>query len=292
MDELTSFSRGNLLFFSIYALGLMLLGLISLLIFLKNWRELFSPLGVTSAPPSVSIWNIRWIDFGLFLWLTFATVYLFQAGFNFFAGLFGNEATLNNTGQLAMAALAMEIGVIVAFIVFQQIQSGIAASDLNLKKCSLRRAIRFSLFLFLASFPIIWLVGILWLGVLTLMEYLGWDLPHDRQEMVMIFSQATHPWELVILFILAVVFAPFAEELLFRAAIYRFCKGRMPIFLAMLISAFLFSLLHLNLMSFPSLVVLGLILCLCYEIGGNLIVPVLFHATFNLNSIILILIQP
>ena len=88
--------------------------------------------------------------------------------------------------------------------------------------------------------------------------------------------------------LLAIVGAPIVEELVFRGSLYRFLKFRMSKTSAVLISAGVFASIHSNLTGFFPLLILGIFLCLSYEISGNLKVPILMHAIFNLNSVFLI----
>jgi hypothetical protein len=62
-----------------------------------------------------------------------------------------------------------------------------------------------------------------------------------------------------------------------------------PRWAALLVPALLFGALHGNLASFPQLVALGVLFSLAYERTGNIAVPMLAHALFNLNTIALIL---
>ncbi len=62
-----------------------------------------------------------------------------------------------------------------------------------------------------------------------------------------------------------------------------------PRWVAVLLPALIFAALHANLASFPQLVVLGVLFSLAYERTGNIAVPMLAHALFNLNTILLLL---
>jgi hypothetical protein len=63
----------------------------------------------------------------------------------------------------------------------------------------------------------------------------------------------------------------------------------LPRWAILLIPALLFAALHANLASFPQLCVLGIGFSLAYERSGNIAVPMLAHALFNLNTIALLL---
>jgi membrane protease YdiL (CAAX protease family) len=86
----------------------------------------------------------------------------------------------------------------------------------------------------------------------------------------------------VALAIVAVVLAPIAEEVLFRGILYPAIKrGGFPR-LALWGTAFLFALIHLNLITFVPLMLFALALTLLYERTGNLLAPLTAHAVFNI----------
>jgi membrane protease YdiL (CAAX protease family) len=63
----------------------------------------------------------------------------------------------------------------------------------------------------------------------------------------------------------------------------------MPRWLALLLPSVLFAGLHANLASFVPLALLGVVFSLAYERTGRIAVPIIAHALFNLNTIVLIL---
>lgn len=62
-----------------------------------------------------------------------------------------------------------------------------------------------------------------------------------------------------------------------------------PRWIALILPAAVFAALHVNLASFFPLLVLGVLFSLAYERTGRLIVPIVAHALFNLNTILLVL---
>jgi membrane protease YdiL (CAAX protease family) len=114
-------------------------------------------------------------------------------------------------------------------------------------------------------------------------------LPTERQELVDMFLQSRSPALLGFLIALALVVAPIAEELVFRVGIFRFLRTRTPRWVALGVSAGLFALLHGNWMGALPLFLLGLVFAISYERTGRMAVPMLAHALFNLNSLLLVL---
>jgi hypothetical protein len=100
---------------------------------------------------------------------------------------------------------------------------------------------------------------------------------------------ANAPSLLALIAVLAVVLAPVAEELVFRAGLFRYLRTRVPRAVALAAPALLFAALHANLVAFAPLAVFGVLLALAYEQSGRLIVPVIAHALFNLHTLALVL---
>ncbi len=88
---------------------------------------------------------------------------------------------------------------------------------------------------------------------------------------------------LIGLAILAVVVAPIAEELFFRAFVFRGLAGRWGFWWAGGVSSLLFMAAHLEPLSFPPLFVLGLLLAWLYHRTRALWAPMLVH--FGNNAI-------
>lgn len=85
------------------------------------------------------------------------------------------------------------------------------------------------------------------------------------------------------------VAAPLFEEYLFRGFLLTSLKPLMPIAGAILLSAFGFALVHLNLGDLIPLTTLGVVLGFVYHKSGNLLAPILIHCLWNSGSLISIL---
>ena len=83
----------------------------------------------------------------------------------------------------------------------------------------------------------------------------------------------------------AVVTAPFLEELLFRGLLFTALVQRMPVWLAALVSACLFSAFHLDPYAFLFRVAVGVGLAYIYYNTRNLWVSVAAHSTINLIAL-------
>ena len=92
---------------------------------------------------------------------------------------------------------------------------------------------------------------------------------------------------LVLAWLGAVVIAPVAEEVFFRGFLQTFLAGWLRSrWLAILLAAFAFTLVHAQMHALPALLLFGVILGYAYERTGSLVVPILVHALFNLKTLI------
>jgi membrane protease YdiL (CAAX protease family) len=110
-----------------------------------------------------------------------------------------------------------------------------------------------------------------------------------EQDLVVLFREvarnADHASVLKI-FVAGVFLAPLGEEFLFRGYFYGVIKRYAGGIGSALFTSALFAAIHMNPASIPPLFVLALCLTLAYEASGNLIVPLVMHAGFNLSQML------
>jgi len=82
--------------------------------------------------------------------------------------------------------------------------------------------------------------------------------------------------------LLVIVEAPLVEEPLFRGIMFRGFARSMPIWCAMLLSGFVFALVHMNAATFIPLWFLGVMFAWLYMKTGTILAPMLVHFLFNL----------
>lgn len=88
-------------------------------------------------------------------------------------------------------------------------------------------------------------------------------------------------WQRIWFGMSAIIVAPLAEEILFRAILYRTLCQLGPRRRALLISALVFGIFHISLVSFVPLTVLAIILTVLYDKTDNLMAPIIAHSLFN-----------
>lgn len=110
-----------------------------------------------------------------------------------------------------------------------------------------------------------------------LVEKTGCPLTQDA----VVFARETLRTSPLTAVIMIVLVAPVGEEVIFRGFLYRTLKkssGRLP---AMLAVGLFFGAVHMSLMHLPLLAVLGTLLCVAYEYGKSLLLPIALHMLFN-----------
>lgn len=141
-------------------------------------------------------------------------------------------------------------------------------------------------------------VGLAFLAVLPIVFSVQWlvslvVVPEAQNQPLLEFwmkSPDFLPRALVAL--MAVVFAPLAEEFIFRGYLYGVAKQYVGPIWAGLAASLLFAAIHVHLPAFAGLFLLALALTLVYEISGSIWAPILMHALFNGLSLVVSLIWP
>ena len=91
----------------------------------------------------------------------------------------------------------------------------------------------------------------------------------------------SEPGQKLLFFLVGGLIAPLAEEICFRGVLYSYFR-RWGIILAILASTTIFVILH-SVQGFPVIqLVGGVLFAISYELSGNLMVPIVIHATGNL----------
>jgi hypothetical protein len=91
--------------------------------------------------------------------------------------------------------------------------------------------------------------------------------------------------------VVAVVFAPVVEELLFRGILYPAIKQRGWPRLALWGTSALFALAHANMVSFVPLLLFAVVLVKLYEHFQNLLAPIAAHSLFNAANFLVLIFQ-
>lgn len=105
----------------------------------------------------------------------------------------------------------------------------------------------------------------------------------DRYQTVL---QSTADMSFWIMVVATAILAPIVEELVFRGLVYTRCKELLGVVPATIISAACFGLVHGNLVQFVYAGILGVFLCIFYEKGRSVWVPIICHMSVNMIALL------
>jgi uncharacterized protein len=270
---------------SAYTYALLVLGLVSIVALLLKqqiWR------GLPKRP--VTSWPIGWLDINILFCLLVAWATLVGPISGYIVPLGKDPTPAREAWNTVVGSGLLQAGMAAIFIVFWFSQPFAKRPNFNMMPMGVGSAFSTALIGFLVFIPPRFGLEMGWLAAIKWMNSVGLKIPVDSQEVVSFFDGAP-PIAYILLIFIAGFVAPIVEELVFRAGLYRFLKGQAGKTTAMILSSAVFALLHWNVLVFPTLMLLGIALCLSYESSGNIKVPIAFHAIFNLNSILLIALQ-
>jgi membrane protease YdiL (CAAX protease family) len=245
------------------------------------WRLVIRPAARTEPRPDLlPAWVITWPEF------------LLHALTVFGAGLLGSVAMSLGLRSFELAADTRTILVNIGFQSGLLIGAALVPHGLGQAPLAApfnRHSLSSGFIVFLIALPVITLVNVLWLGLLQLV-----GAPAEQQDLLRLFTETDSIPLLVILVTLATLVAPVAEELLFRAMLFRYLRTRIPRWVALLLPGVIFAALHVNWMtgdglaSFAPLVMLAVVFSLAYERTGRIGTVIVAHAFFNLHTILIL----
>jgi membrane protease YdiL (CAAX protease family) len=115
----------------------------------------------------------------------------------------------------------------------------------------------------------------------ALVAVLGPSRTWPRQLSQSTLDATQQPALLALVVLTGLVLTPVIEELLFRGVLYQALRRRMSIGSAALISAFIFALMHGQIVLLIPFTIMGVVLALIYERSGSLWPTILVHACNN-----------
>ena len=127
-------------------------------------------------------------------------------------------------------------------------------------------------------------------AVITILVMLAAGLPLENPQLEFLLPGDLTDLSAFFMLLLAGVIAPFAEELLFRGVFYTMLKERWGIWPGVLISSFVFGLVHGNFAIGLTAFLLGILLAIVFEYSQSLWTAVLIHAINNSSKLALLYI--
>lgn len=117
------------------------------------------------------------------------------------------------------------------------------------------------------------------------------DLQPQAQQLVQTLQQTESFQQRVFFGLVAILFAPVVEELIFRGILYPAIKQRGHPQLALWGTSLFFALTHANMATFIPLTFFALVLVFLYERTGSLLAPILTHSLFNTANFFALVFQ-
>lgn len=127
-------------------------------------------------------------------------------------------------------------------------------------------------------------LGLNWASGELLSRLAGIDLS-DQDLVKVVTSNTLSPGGKAILYSFLLLEAPLLEEPLFRGVTFGGLTKIMPVWLAMLLSGFLFAFVHVNAATFIPLWFLGVAFAWLYVRTGTLLAPMAVHFFFNATNL-------
>jgi len=162
---------------------------------------------------------------------------------------------------------------ILRVVIFKNCQS---LTALGISAKNIFQNIRVGLYAYIAFLPILIALLFFTIAIARLLDY----TPPPQPVYELIFKE-DRTFLLVLTSFLIALLGPITEEVLFRGFLYAALKKALGIGLAIIISGFLFSFLHINLLGFIPIMALGVFLAYMRERTGSLIPSITVHIVHN-----------
>jgi membrane protease YdiL (CAAX protease family) len=116
----------------------------------------------------------------------------------------------------------------------------------------------------------------------------GFTQQKPQEAATALFASSHDPLLTIAFGVLAVLIAPFVEELAFRGFLFNVVLRYTPLWVAALVSGAIFGLSHGSLSAFVPLAASGVVLAYVYYFTGSLTASMLTHALFNAINLVLL----
>ena len=266
------------------------------------WRWQFSRKSFQYKVPRVPVISVPWIYFvGMVLFVGFAWIITLKVCGVLCQWLFPDfplntgyaEVVFSGVGNIGAIAAALYAR---RFLLVLQTMPHIAVKTIGMAKPPPPISIPMALAVGAGVFCVI--------RTVLVPVMLGWDwllnlagVAAADQDMVVMLRGEGSSVHIAVMTFIAVVLAPIMEEMIFRGALFGYCRIRMPRWLAVLLPSLVFAAIHMdkatglpNARSFMPLFALAIILSIAYERTGRIAVPIVAHALLNLSTIGMILL--
>jgi len=240
------------------------------------------PLEIELNSQSPPRWGIPDVIRVVIIFLSFG--YFFVIAQAFFLKLF---PILNNDNfRMVFSTSVMNAVAISVICYFVIIKHGQELKDIGITARRVPAGMFYAVAGYLALLPVLLVVMVATYYVTELLKY-----KPPVQPIVEVFMEEKETGVLWFSTIFAAVFGPVAEEIFFRGFMYPAIRKKLGVFLGILITAAVFSLLHAHIVGFLPILALGALLAYLYEKTGSLVAPITVHIIHNLGMVMLVFIM-
>lgn len=252
------------------------------ILWFRRWR-----IGRKQSMVVIQPWIVAWLDFALFIWVTFVVFLAVMMGMERF--VFPNtEISFPSDGSGVVTWPMIIFGMSVQLALVFCLLGAKYFYKIQYFSVSLAWKSIFTPF-FKGADSLIRYLPLLWLAAgLSVWVFQKLGIGSGEQETITLLVAIDNPWMYLVSMGSALILAPVLEELFFRGIILRFLLGKMQPIAALMISAGIFSALHFNLDSFIPIFILGFLLGKIYSDTGDIRCAICMHALFNGHTALLI----
>lgn len=268
--------------FLVYFAGILIVGLVCL------YHKLF--IHRIKNPLLAPRWNGSWINFGIFIWILFCAFFIVPLLFKLISPLVFGSLTDDLKAVVTGFSTHLLLALTLLYLLFKH--PLLLGATIKAGHLSTTQAISTGIYHFFAAIPVVWTLNLFWGLLLLFLSSKGVMVEFKRQMLVDLFASSQSPFFALIVIFFSTIVAPFTEEMIFRVGLFRFIKTKFGQITALVVTAALFATLHFHFLSVVPLFVLGILLARSYEATGHPLTPITFHACFNLNTLMLLFLQP
>lgn len=234
-----------------------------------------SPLSPTRWPPEAFAWQ-RTLGFLLLLLIGVGLGFLVDFIVTVQLGTpLRGAATTKLTWGIAIGQLAFYVPVLVVTLPLLPWLAGRTLAELGLRWLNVH-----TLFTALGGAVAMYAAATLAAGIQYAFTHV-----EPQEAAVSLFTSTKSPALIAVFAAIAVVVAPFVEELIFRGFLFNALLRYTPAWLAAAVSGLLFGLFHMSPSAFVPLACSGIVLAYVYYLSGSLVASMLTHALFNAINI-------
>lgn len=240
--------------------------------FIKRLKYSVNPIFCTLEQESPK-WNLADVLRIIIIFLFFQ--YLIVVLFSVFNAA-GNSLFFDNRSMMILGTLFMDSIVFLSILRFVIVKYKQKISVLGISFLNFLKNIVLAIYSYLAFIPVL---AVSFGAVLLLAKLFNYTPP--PQPIYELIFEEKRTLFIIAVSVMVPIIGPIAEETFFRGFLYGALKNKIGVKLGIIISAFLFSLLHNNLIGFAPILLFGIFLAYIREKTGSIMPSIVIHIIHN-----------